>query len=357
MNASTPPGPQATPEPDDQSPPWHQRGKPSMPRAGSGPGARGIFSSAWWRGLAGRVRWPFRRRRRGPERPAPPRPEGLPDLLDTDEPEETFRFQTPAKGDGYHFEVSVRCSWCVQATAYPPHRKRRTQEIRNLVDEQRPVVRDRIQDTVRRIARYYPPYRPAEAEHAIGDELSACLSEGDLRVKVQVRVDVCDPVREDLRQVWKKRLVEDAEGESQKTSVQLVGELQDLWRELLLDGLQDIGEIQTAKTAWIAPYALALAQDPQESAAEYLRKMIAHRVDHAESLLTELGELVVDQRVEAIEFAFGSDSALRAVLKLLGVPVPDRGLGSARNDDSNASAASSNGNSSRTSDPAGGNHA
>lgn len=330
-----------------------------MPRAGSGPGAsaRGIFSAAWWRGLPGRMRWPFRRRRRGPERPPPPRPQGLPDLLDTDEPEDTLRFQTPAKGDGYHFEISVRCSWCVQATAYPEHMKRRTQEIKSLIDEQRPVIRDRIENTVRRIARSYPPYRPAEAEHAIGDELGACLSEGDLRVKVQVRVDVCDPVREDLRQVWKKRLAEDAQGESQKASVQLTGELQDLWRDLLLGGLKDIGEIQTAKTAWIAPYALALAQDPQQSAAEYLRKMIAHRVDHAESLLTELGELVVDQRVEAIEFAFGSDSALRAVLKLLGVPVPDRGLGGARNGASGASADSSNGTSAHPNTDPRGSHA
>jgi hypothetical protein len=282
-----------------------------------------MFSAAWWRGLVGHLGSLFRDRRTEDPR-APYRPHGLPDLLDLDEPQDVFTLETPAMGEAYNFLIGVRCSWSVQGTAFPEHKKRRTQEVQRLIARHRPIIRERIEDTIRPIARGHPPYRAAEAEQAMRDELRECLSEGELQVKVRVRVDVCEPVRQDLRQVWQQRLVEDSKGDVKKASVELIGELQEAWRELLLRGLRGIGEVQVAKAGWIAPYALALAQDPEQSAGDYLRQMIEHRVRHAEDLLTDLSDLLVDQRVDAIEFAFGSDSALRALLSYLGVPVPPR---------------------------------
>jgi len=277
---------------------------------------RGLSSAAWWRERRGQLTELFRRRRGG-HRPGAGWPGGLPDLIDLDVPDDTFTMETPALGDAYDFMVAIRCTWSVQGTASQDGRRRRMNEIRRMIEKQRPVVRGQIEDTVRKAARKYAPYRAAEAETEIGESLRACKAEGDLRVTVRARVDVCEAVREDLKPVWQHRLAKD-------TNVDLVGALQDAWRKLLLDGLKDIGEVQTARTAWIAPYALALAQDPEENAGAYLRLMIDHRVRHAEGLLQELSGLVLDKNMDAIEFAFGSDSALHALLSLLGVPIRPR---------------------------------
>jgi hypothetical protein len=280
-----------------------------------------VFSAAWWRRVAG---W-FRKLlgKRGSELPEPPRNDlTLPSLLSVHEPQDTFTIETPAMGDAFNFVVRVRCSWCVQATASEEERERRTEEVRQFIAESRPSILERIEDTIRPIARSYPPYRAAGAEKEINTILVGCLSDGDVQVTLRARVDVCPQVREDLQKVWRQRLVVDFNGDLKKAYVELLGELQEAWRELLVKGLEGIGEVQTAKTGWIAPYALALAQDPQKSAAAYLQNMVEHRVSHAEELLTGLSRLVVDERIEEIEFAFQSDSALRAVLTYLGVPVP-----------------------------------
>jgi hypothetical protein len=313
-----PPGP----GPDDQP----RRGRrPRMPRADSTPAgfAGTLFSAAWWREQRDRLAGLFRRRPAGgTARPGSGPPRGLQDLLDLGVPEDTFVLETPARGDAYNFVVSIRCSWSVQGTASPETRKRRIQEINRLIAKQRPVVREQIEGAVRKAARQHAPYRADAAEEQIGEALRACRADGDLHVKVRARVDVCEPVREDLKKVWQHRLAEDAQGDMKKADIALIGELQAAWRELLLEGLNGIGEVQTAKAAWIAPYALALAQEPEENAGVYLRNMIDHRVSHAEGLLTELSDLLVDRNMNAIEFAFGSDSALRALLSLLGVPIP-----------------------------------
>lgn len=301
--------------------------RPRMPRADSSAAgfARVLFSAAWWREQRDRVTGLFRRRpARGTGWPGQGPTRGLRDLLDLGIPEDTFVLETPAKGDAYNFVVSIRCSWSVQGTAYPEARKRRTQEISRLVAKQRPVVREQIETAVRKAARQHAPYRADAAEEQIGEALRACRADGDLHVRVRARVDVCEPVRENLKTVWQHRLAEDAQGDMKKANVALIGELQASWRELLLEGLRDIGEVQTAKTAWIAPYALALAQDPEDSAGAYLRAMIQHRVSHAEGLLTELSDLLAERNIDAIEFAFGSDSALRSLLSALGVPIPAR---------------------------------
>jgi hypothetical protein len=314
-----------TPEPEQD--PGHRRPRrePRMPRAGRGPaGFARATGGFWWRDFLNRVTSAFRSRG-DRSRPRPRQPYGLPDLLDMDDPKDSFSFETPAKGDGYNFVVGVRCAWHVQATAYPENKRKKTLEIQRLMEKHRPVIRERIEETIRPEARKFAPYRAAEAEKYVNSSsVATCISDGDVQVDFWTRIDVCDQVREDLKKVWQNRLAEDAQGDLKKDSVTLIGELQEQWQLLLRQGLEGVGKIQEAKAAWIAPYALALAQEPRDSAADYLRNMIEHRVSHAEDLLTKLSTLTSDQRVEAIEFAFESDSALRAVLAYLGVDIPAR---------------------------------
>lgn len=254
---------------------------------------------------------------------AMPEPIKMPEGLDIHEPSDTFTIETPALGDAFNFVIRVRCSWCVQATATDVDRERKIAEVREFIELSRTVVQERIEERVRPLARRFAPYRAAEAEELLNQEIVDCLNNGDVRVKVRAWVDVCDPVREDLRKVWRQRLIVDAEGDSKKAYVELLGELQKAWQRLLVTGMEGLGAVQEAKTGWLAPYALALAQDSQ-NAAGYLKHALVERVEHTEQLLSDLGALVMDDRIEEIEFAFQSDSALRSLLTYLGVPVPSR---------------------------------
>jgi hypothetical protein len=277
----------------------------------------------WWARLWERLRAALRRPGADDETwmPEPARPLKMPDLLDVNEPSDEFIIETPAMGDAFNFQVRIRCSWHIQATAPEAEKEKKTAEVLNFIETSRPITRQRIEERVRPIARQFPPYRAAEAEAALNQELVDCLKGGDVRVTVRTWVDVSAPVREDLQKVWRDRLIVDAAGDLKKAHVELLGTLQEAWKDLLLDGLAGMGAIAEAKTGWLAPYALALAEDPKHAAA-YLKDVLERRVDHAEQLLADLGALAIDDRFEAIEFAFQSESALRALLAYLGVPIP-----------------------------------
>lgn len=282
--------------------------------------SEGVFSGRWWRKRVRRVArfMLFSRRRRIPEVKW-----SWPILLDVDEPSEMFTIESPAMGDAYNFHIRVRCSWCVQATATEEEKKKRIAEVRDFIARSRAITRERLEERIRPIARKFPPYRAAEAEELLNREIIDCLNDGDVRVKVRAWVDVSDPVREDLKKVWQQRLTVDADGDLKRAKVDLLTELQAAWQGLLLKGLEDIGAVPEAKTGWLAPYALALAEDPKDAAA-YLKGALEKRVNQTEKLLNDLGALVTDERIEEIEFAFQSDSAQRALLTYLGVPIPSR---------------------------------
>lgn len=315
------PTPESWEDPEVPEPPPERRGAPRTSR---------------WRRLWGRLASALRRQARRPaldddgelpldddEEWLSPPPLQMPQWLDVHEPSDDYTFETPALGDAFNFMIRVRCSWCVQATAYPEEMERKTAEVLDFIERGRPVIQYRIEEHVRPIARQFPPYRAAEAEAELSKQLSDCLSDGDVRVTARTRVDVCPPVREDLRKAWRRRLAADADGDMKKMYVELLGELREKWEGLLADGLEGMGAVPEARTSWLAPYALSLAEDPKHAAA-YLKDVLDKRVGHAESLLADLGALAIDSRLEAVEFAFQSESALRALLVYLGVPIPSR---------------------------------
>jgi hypothetical protein len=310
---------------DYPSPDSWDRSKPS-------PGWRGLRND-WWTRTWKRATGPLRRLWAGG--PFPPSIK-MPMLLDVHEPSEEFSFETPALGDAFNFRVRVRCSWTVQATASKEDTKKKIAEVRKFIEESRAITRDRIEERVRPVARTFPPYRAAEAERTLNETVSDCLNDGDVRVTVRTWVDVSDPVREDLQKVWHDRLIADSaselesdlkkaqlqlEGDLKKEHVKLLGELQDAWRKLLIAGLVGIGAVEEANANWLAPYALRLAEDP-EDAADLLQDVLNRRINHAEGLLADLGALAMDDRIEAIEFAFQSQSVLHSLLMYLGVPIP-----------------------------------
>lgn len=298
------------------------------PKPPPGSGHRGWWNRMW-RHFTGRFR------RTWVADPFPP-PIKMPTLLDVHEPSDEFSFETPALGDAFNFHVRVRCSWTVQATASEEETEEKVFEVREFIKQSRVITRDRLEERVRPIARTFPPYRAAEAEETLNKAISGCLNDGDVRVTVRTWVDVSDPVREDLQKVWHERLIAESGselegdmkkgqmelgGDLKKAHIALLSELQEEWRKLLVAGLKGIGAVDEANATWLAPYALKLAEDPQ-NAAGYLQSVLERRVSHAEQLLGALGTLAIDDRVEAIEFAFQSQSALHRLLMYLGVPIP-----------------------------------
>jgi hypothetical protein len=250
------------------------------------------------------------------------------ELLNVDEPADEFTIETPAMGEAFNFLIRVRCTWHIQAVAKDAEKEEKTEEIRKFIEKSRPIMRYRIEEHVRPIARKYPPYLAAEAEAELEGNLIDCLKDGDVRVEVHTRVDVSDPVREELQKVWRQPLI--AEGALKNAHVAMLAALQKSWQGLLVQGLEGVGAMKEAEHSWLAPYALALAETP-EHAAKYLEDVLETRVRHAEQLLAGLGMLAVDDRAEAIEFAFHSESALRRLLMYLDLPLPEELAASSRN--------------------------
>ena len=245
----------------------------------------------------------------------------MPTNLDARAHDEEFTLETPAMGEAFSFKIRVRCSWSVKDNVNQAERTRISWKVHKFIERSRIVTHARLEERIRPIARQFPPYRAAEAEDALNKELVGYLDGGDTHVSVRVWVDVCDSVRKKLENTWTIRLEADAEGEKQKARVHFLRDLQREWQQLLIAGLEGIGAVPEAKTGWLAPYALALAENP-EGAAEQLRKVLEARVDQTEKLLKNLTQVALDERFDAIQFAYESESTLRSLLVYLGVPVP-----------------------------------
>ena len=193
-----------TPAPD----PWEE---PEVPRLGR------PFSAHWWRPERwARLILPLRRARYAGMPGIMPLK--MPALLDVRERSDTFTIESPAMGDAFTFLIRVRCTWCGLAPVTEEEKEHRTAEVRAFIEENRAITRERVEEKIRPIARQFPPYRASEAEERLNRELADGLDDGDVRVVVRARVDVSDPVREDLQKIWRQRLAADAEVEMKKVA-------------------------------------------------------------------------------------------------------------------------------------------
>jgi len=276
---------------------------PSRPRRRSG----SWFSRLW-------SSWRERRRRPADTGAPPPR---LPERWTTNH-EESFTFVTPARGDGYDFAVAVDLCWCVTGTGTE-------EDLRARITARRAEITAGIKAAARPVGRRFAPYRPGDAEHpiatavreAVDNTLAATPDEfgAVLTCSARTRVDMDAALRELQRPLMAEQVRLEGRFDLSALFAQRLGELRIVWRDFIQAGLPD----------WESPYAVSLALHPEQAAKE-LFTMRKDRRDEAQSLVDVIALTAAGhEKLDLLEFAVASDSALRQTYKLLGIPLPDPG--------------------------------
>lgn len=295
---------------------------PNSPPAGAPPRRS---RNRWWRRLVGAARWWLSQAKPRPE-PEPPMPFPVPAPVVLHRDPYRNNFMTPAKGDAYDFCIKVRFDWCSRAIATSEQERAAKEfELRQAVYWQEADVRERIKNQIRPIAREFEPYQPAELEQRLHD-MGLCveLNNGELQVHARIWVEADPEVREAMRPGALDRLVKDSDRQTQEQQIARLRSLRAKWAGLLREALADMGEVDAARTGWLAPYPLALAEKP-ENAHERLSEMLRERRNYGDALLSGLSQTVkTHQELDVLDVVVQQDSALRAVMQTLGVPVGPR---------------------------------
>jgi hypothetical protein len=239
-------------------------------------------------------------------------------VTDTFSKTETVVFDTPAKGDAYNFTVTVELCLCAtgQLNRY---------ELESSLNGRLPDLIAELKAVARSEARRHPIFRPGAAEPQVAAELEAAVRRtlagvpDEQRVSLQcstrVRVDMPDAVRELQRQTVEEQVKLEARYEHSEQAALRLGELREVWSKFIKDGLAE----------WNTPYAVHMAQQPGQAAATLftLRK---DRKDEAEKLVDMVSAVTIgNQRMDLLEFALATDSALRKTHELLGIAPPPPG--------------------------------
>jgi hypothetical protein len=228
----------------------------------------------------------------------------------------TFNFETPAKGDGFGFQVEIRCDWCAEG--------RLDQEaLGSAVDGYQAGMPQRITERVRDIARRYEPFRAEEAELAVNDHLrdGECFENGLVSCRT---VAYLQPAPEVLEQQRKAALeLQDIEHRYAKSAlqVQLLSEVAEKWRAFLAGGLAGVPQNGDA-LAWLTPWAVLLAEQPDKAATE-VGDMFRQRQDQVDGFVKLLEKQTkAYQAQDLFEFVATSEQQLGHVMRLFGLPLP-----------------------------------
>jgi hypothetical protein len=289
----------------------------------------------WWKGIRAWWQRLFQPASVPSDWPGFPPADGRGELVTLDSEVDGWSFTTPALGDAHEFSVQAHCSWSVSRTALSAEEVEDVRrELHTILDTARVSIKRRVEDEVRHLARQYPPYRAAEAEQDIGRQIETCMSDGEVRCRITLRIDVADAVRKELQAFWSQRMELDMNLDHSQHKAKRIHEVQQAWATVLSSGLTDLeasfgvtthdGVDTTTVQPWMAPYALLLAEQPVE-VAQVMDGMLAKRIGQGRELLADLAKVVRQHKeVDAYDVAVRSDVALRNVLQGLGVPVPQQ---------------------------------
>lgn len=181
----------------------------------------------------------------------------------------------------------------------------------------------KVESEVRRRAREFPPYRPAEAESEIGEAVRGCLSDGQIQCTTSLRFWLSEDVRQQLEPIWTQKMLRDLETERSGELADQMRTLQESWSGVLSGGLMDLERALQGERAWMAPWALQLAENPS-NVAGVMRGMLQERTKDGEKLLAALSQVTRrHQQLGAFDFVVQNDTALRSIMLALGLKLPD----------------------------------
>jgi hypothetical protein len=228
----------------------------------------------------------------------------------------TIRFETPAKGDGFGFQVEIRCDWCAEGRLDQA-------TLGRAVDGYQAAMPQRLTERVRHIARRYEPFRAEEAELAVNDHLreGECFENGLVSCRT---VAYLQPAPEVLQQQRAAALeLQDIEHRYAKSAlqVQLLSEVAEKWRAFLAGGLAGVRQNGDA-LAWLTPWAVLLAEQPDKAATEVgdMFRQRQNQVDGFVKLLEKQSKAY--QAQDLFEFVATSEHQLGHAMRLFGLPLP-----------------------------------
>ncbi|QBI53613.1 hypothetical protein [Streptomonospora litoralis] len=246
------------------------------------------------------------------------------------DPDEVSGLSLPAKGDGYPFVFDIRCDWYAQASIIDSSMEAETEyRLRSRIAQLRTRIADRVTDEIRPVARQYEPHEAAALEAALARRLAGCFDEGEVQCTTRVRVDVCDEVRAMLAAASSDLIRLDAEGRYHSARIAQLRMLREQWEELFLDALRGAGEVDPARTTWMAPYALKLAEMPKD-ATRQLQNMLEERRSQTVQLFSDLDSILEPHQqgeLDHVSFMMSSEHIFRQLLINMGLPVPPKSEG------------------------------
>ncbi|WP_129814137.1 hypothetical protein [Streptomyces albidoflavus] len=230
--------------------------------------------------------------------------------------ESIIRFETPAKGDGFGFQVEVRCDWCAEG--------RLDQEaLARAVDSCEASMPQLLMDRVRSVARRYAPFRAEEAERAVNEHLreGECFENGLVKCRTVAYLQPSPDVLE--RQRVAALELQDIEHRYAKSSLQvkLLREVAEEWRTFLAGGLAG-AERNGDALAWLTPWAVLLAEQPDKAASEVgdMFRQRQNQVDGFVKLLEKQSKAY--QAQDLFEFVATNEQQLGHAMRLFGLPLP-----------------------------------
>lgn len=228
----------------------------------------------------------------------------------------TVAFETPARGDGFGFQVEIRCDWCAEG-------RLDEEQLGFAIDGYQAAMPQRLAERVRGVARRYEPFRAEEAERAVNEALGEgeCYESG----LVSCRTTAClRPAAEVLDQQRKAALeLQDIEHRYAKSALQvkLLNEVAEKWRAFLASGMAGMGQDRDA-LSWLTPWAVLLAEQPHTAATE-IGDMFRQRQKQVEEFAKFLEKQVkAYQTQDLFDFVVTNERQLGHAMRLFGLPLP-----------------------------------
>ncbi|MFE3941174.1 hypothetical protein ACFXPV_04725 [Streptomyces sp. NPDC059118] len=228
----------------------------------------------------------------------------------------TVVFETPARGDGFGFQVEIRCDWCAEG-------RLDEERLSTAIDSYQTAMPQRLTERVRDVARRYEPFRAEEAELAVNQALQEgeCFENGLVSCRTVANLQPAPEVLEQQRRAALE--LQDIEHRYAKSALQvkLLSDVAEKWRAFLVEGLAGVRQSGDA-VSWLTPWAVLLAEQPDKAATEVgdMFRQRQKQVDEFVKLLEKQAKGY--QAQDLFEFVVTNEQQLGHAMRLFGLPLP-----------------------------------